>query len=74
MVEATGKSILHFRKGKKTIRDFTIIKTGLELPKEELQQRINNRVDKMMADGLLDEIKSLLRQKSLQQLRQFPLL
>ncbi|HKZ65772.1 MAG TPA: tRNA (adenosine(37)-N6)-dimethylallyltransferase MiaA, partial [Chitinophagaceae bacterium] len=49
VVEATGHSILYFRKGKKTRRDFAIIKAGLELPKEELHQRINNRVDKMIA-------------------------
>lgn len=69
VVEATGHSILHFRKGKKTVRDFAIIKAGLELPKEELQQRINNRVDKMIADGLLDEVKNLLPYKHLNALQ-----
>ncbi len=48
VVEATGRSILHFRKGKIIARDFSIKKIGLELPKEELQQRINTRVDQMM--------------------------
>ena len=33
------------------------------MPKEELQERINTRVDKMMKTGLLDEIKSLLPYK-----------
>ena len=69
VLEATGHSILHFRKGKKAGRDFAIIKAGLELPREELQQRINNRVDKMMADGLLDEVKKLLPYKHLNALQ-----
>ena len=69
VMEATGHSILYFRKGEKTVRDFAIIKAGLELPREELQQRINDRVDKMMADGLLDEVKKLLPYKHLNALQ-----
>jgi tRNA dimethylallyltransferase len=69
VMEATGHSILYFRKGEKAVRNFAIIKAGLELPKEELQQRINNRVDKMMADGLLDEVKKLLPYKHLNALQ-----
>ncbi|MES1225750.1 MAG: tRNA (adenosine(37)-N6)-dimethylallyltransferase MiaA, partial [Bacteroidota bacterium] len=44
VIESTGQSILHFRKGKKEKREFTIIKTALELPKEELHRNINTRV------------------------------
>lgn len=69
VVEATGNSILHFRKGKKSTRDFAIKKIGLELPKEELLLRINSRIDKMMADGLVDEVKSLLPFKLLNALQ-----
>ena len=58
--QATGKSILEFRKGRKAERDFNIIKIGLELPKEELHKNINNRVDKMIEEGLVEEVKSLL--------------
>ncbi len=58
--ESTGKSILTFRKGEKAKREFKIIKIGLELPKEELHQRINQRVDQMMKDGLLEEVKNML--------------
>jgi tRNA dimethylallyltransferase len=60
VIETTGKSILYFRKGKKATRDFTIKKMGLELPREELRLRIDNRVDQMLAAGLLEEVKSLL--------------
>lgn len=69
VMEATGESILHFRKGKKAVRDFAIKKIGLELVREELRQRIDNRVDKMLANGLLDEVKSLLPYKHLNALQ-----
>ena len=41
-------------------RPFHIKKIALTLPREELYQRINQRVDRMMADGLLDEARQLL--------------
>jgi len=59
VVESTGRSILSFRKNKKTERPFNIIKIGLELPKEELHKNINSRVDKMLLDGLVEEVNSL---------------
>jgi tRNA dimethylallyltransferase len=60
VINATGQSILSFRKGKKANRDFKIIKIGLELPKEILHLRIQERVDKMMEQGLLDEVKNMI--------------
>lgn len=59
VVESTNTSILDFRKGTKAQRDFNIVYTGLELPKEQLHRNIHTRVDKMMEEGLLDEVKSL---------------
>ena len=59
VVESTGQSILSFRKNKKSERPFNIIKIGLELPKEELHKNINSRVDKMLLDGLVEEVNSL---------------
>jgi len=59
VILSTGKSILQFQTQKKAVRDFTIIKIGLELPKEELYQRIKNRVDTMMEDGLIEEVKAV---------------
>lgn len=58
-VEATGKSITQFRAGKKVARPFRIIQIGLEMPREMLNQRINQRVDIMMQAGLLAEATSL---------------
>jgi tRNA dimethylallyltransferase len=69
VVEGTGQSILSFRKGEKAKRDFAIIKTALELPREELHRNIHTRVDQMMKAGLLDEVRSLLPYKHLNALR-----
>lgn len=69
VVESTGQSILSFRKNEKTKRDFKIIKIGLELSKEELHRNINTRVDKMIADGLVDEVRSLLAFRNLNALQ-----
>jgi len=46
-------------------RPFRIKKIGLTLPREELYNRINARVDEMMAHGLLDEARRLLPQRHL---------
>ena len=69
VVETTGNSILDFRKGEKKQRPFNIKKIGLELPKDELYERINTRVDKMMEAGLLEEVKILLPFKDLNALQ-----
>lgn len=69
VVESTGQSILSFRKGEKAIRDFEIRKIGLDLPKEELQQRIHKRVDQMIEMGLAEEVKSLIPYKQLNALQ-----
>ncbi|MBI2283222.1 MAG: tRNA (adenosine(37)-N6)-dimethylallyltransferase MiaA [Bacteroidetes bacterium] len=57
---ATGQSILVFRTAKKRERPFRVIKIGLDLPKEQLHERIHLRVDRMMQEGLLEEVRSLV--------------
>jgi tRNA dimethylallyltransferase len=57
---STGKSIIEFQTQVKKQRDFNIIKIGLELPKEQLHKNINSRVDAMIKEGLLAEVKKLL--------------
>lgn len=69
VVESTGRSILSYRKGEPAKRDFTIVKIGLELPKEELHRNIDARVDTMMRNGLLDEVKQLAFYKNLNALQ-----
>lgn len=69
VAESTGRSIFSFRKSEKTKREFNIIKTGLELPKDELHRNIHTRVDAMMSSGLLNEVRSLLPYRSLNALQ-----
>ncbi len=57
---STGKSILDFHSDKKIKRDFDIKTILMELPREQLYNNINMRVDQMMANGLLNEVKELL--------------
>lgn len=57
---STGKSILDFHSGKKVERDFEIKNIVLELPREQLYNNINIRVDQMMQGGLLKEAEELL--------------
>ena len=66
---STGKSIIEFQTQQKRLRDFNIIRVGLEIPKEDLHKRINSRVDKMMQDGLLNEVKTLVPHKELNALQ-----
>ena len=61
----TGKTYTSFRRREKRQRPFDIIKIGLNRPREELYERINQRVDQMMADGLLDEVRSLYPKRHL---------
>ncbi len=56
----TGKAYSQFRMKMKKERDFNIVKIGIESEKVILNQRIEERVDSMMAAGQLEEVKSLL--------------
>ncbi|TBR20365.1 MAG: tRNA (adenosine(37)-N6)-dimethylallyltransferase MiaA [Chitinophagaceae bacterium] len=69
VVEGTGKSILSFQSNQKLARDFSVIKIGLELPREQLYQNINNRVDEMLQAGLEAEVKSLIPFRNLNALQ-----
>lgn len=42
---------------------FHTLQIGLQIPRPELHQRINYRVDKMMGAGLLNEVRTLVKQK-----------
>ena len=55
----TGKTYTSFRKQTKKERPFRIIKIGLNRDRKELYNRINLRVDEMMAQGLLDEVRAM---------------
>jgi tRNA dimethylallyltransferase len=58
--ESTGKPISFYRRSTVNQRPFRVLKFGLNLPRDILYQRINDRVDEMIANGLVDEVRSLL--------------
>ncbi|MDH6357255.1 tRNA (adenosine(37)-N6)-dimethylallyltransferase MiaA [Parabacteroides sp. PF5-9] len=51
----TGKPYSSFRTYSRKKRPFRIVKVGLTRDRDELYERINQRVDQMMGDGLLEE-------------------
>ena len=65
VIETTGKPFSSYRKATVNSRPFNIIKIGLNLPREILYQRINQRVDEMLKQGLIEEVRSLLPYREL---------
>lgn len=61
----TGKPYSSFRSNPKKERIFDILKIGLDCNRERLHQRINNRVDKMVEEGLEQEARSVYPLKHL---------
>jgi tRNA dimethylallyltransferase len=57
--EATGNPISSYRKSTINKRPFDIIKFGLDMPREKLYDRINQRVDIMVKEGLVEEVAAL---------------
>ena len=55
----TGQTYTSFRLNRRKQRPFRIVKIALNRPREELYERINARVDSMMAQGLPDEARRL---------------
>ena len=64
----TGKTYTSFRTGNKKQRPFNILKIGLSRDRDELYERINRRVDIMISEGLIDEVKSVYKYKELNSL------
>jgi tRNA dimethylallyltransferase len=58
--ENTGQPYSSYRKSIANKRPFRIIKFGLNLSREALYQRINLRVDDMIKQSLVEEVRSLL--------------
>jgi len=69
VINATGISITAFRTKNKKQRNFQIKKIGIALPKEQLHKNINTRVDIMIEEGLVDEVKALVPYKNLNALQ-----
>lgn len=65
----TGRPFSEQRLGRRRERPFDIVKIGIEVPREELYERINRRVDAMMAEGLEAEARALYPYRHLNALR-----
>ena len=65
----TGISIIAQQKKIKKVRPFNIIKVGIEITREVLYDRINNRVDAMQEQGLENEAKLIYPNKELNALQ-----
>jgi tRNA dimethylallyltransferase len=60
VIRSTGKSITDYWRRRPVGRDFEVVKIGLELPKDQLHSNIHSRVEKMIEQGLLEEVRSLI--------------
>jgi tRNA dimethylallyltransferase len=67
--KSTGQSILQYRSGNKTERGFEINNLLLEIPRDQLYERINHRVDLMIAEGLVAEAEKLFDYRHLNALQ-----
>ncbi len=61
----TGKTYTSFRTGEKRKRPFNIIKIGLNRDRDELYERINQRVLDMIGQGLEQEARAMLPYREL---------
>lgn len=60
IIYATGQPYSSFRKKEPIERPFRSVWIGLDLPREQLYERINRRVELMMEQGLEEEVRALL--------------
>lgn len=51
----------HFPNTRSHIKDFHMLQIGLKLDREELYRRIERRVDRMFAHGIVEEVEELLK-------------
>ena len=65
----TGRPFSSFKTASRKSRDFEIEKIGLTRPRDVLYDRINRRVLKMVDDGLVDEVRSLMQYRDLAALK-----
>ncbi|MBL7930513.1 MAG: tRNA (adenosine(37)-N6)-dimethylallyltransferase MiaA, partial [Bacteroidia bacterium] len=69
VISYTRKPYSFFLSKKKTERNFTAIKIMLNTDRNILYDRINQRVDRMMEEGLLEEVKNLISFKKFNALK-----
>jgi len=69
VIRSTGKEFSGFRKRQPANRPFNVVTIGLELDREVLYNRIDQRMDEMIAEGLFEEAKHLYEHKDLNPLQ-----
>jgi len=69
VILGTGNSIVSYQHKNKITRPFKIMKIGIEMPREQLYDRINQRVLNMVEEGLEQEVKRLIPFASLNALQ-----
>ena len=65
----SGRPYSEQRRGTVAERPFDIIKIGTDMPRDVLYDRINRRVDMMVAEGLVEEVKALYPKRELNALQ-----
>lgn len=65
----TGRPYSEQRLGVEAERSFNIVKVGTDMPRDVLYERIDRRVDMMVAEGLIDEVRALLPKRDLNALQ-----
>lgn len=65
----TGRPFSEQRTGVRKERDFEIVKIGIDLPRAELYERIDRRVDRMLAEGLEAEARAVYPHRALNALQ-----
>lgn len=61
----TGRKYSEIITEPKHKRNFRVVRIGIKAPREKMYARINQRVDKMLENGLLEEVKALTTYKNL---------
>lgn len=65
----TGRPYSEQRSGVVAERPFNIVKVGTDMPRDVLYERINRRVDAMIADGLVEEARRVYPKRHLNALQ-----
>lgn len=66
---STGRRFSEYRKQEAAKRDFYVIKTGLQMARDDLYARINERVNRMVGAGLFEEAEGLIDYREKQALQ-----
>jgi len=68
VIYSSGQKYSAQRKGFKNDLDCEIVRFSIQWERKKLYERINQRVDNMLTDGLLDEVKSVIKFRNLKSL------